>query len=159
MGRQNEVKDQFASILQAALVDKFGGLPSNSVIAREFNLRAYDSEPVTHESVRRWIKGISMPDERKMRILVSWLALDLRKCFQVPQPGDQRLNGANHNGLNHHTNGTGNGYGHGPSTSPNPGLRKDQIRILQLIDSLPNGDKRLVEQLAKKLSIRVRKQV
>ena len=152
MGRQNAVKDQFANILCEALAEKFGGIPSNSVIAREFNLRAYDSEPVTHESVRRWIKGISMPDERKLRILVSWLDLDLRKCFQVTPVGNEKLNGAN----GHPPNGNGSHNSQMPPS--NPGLRKDQLRILQLIDSLPNGDKRLVEQLAKKLAIRVRKQ-
>lgn len=152
MGRQNAVKDQFANILCEALAEKFGGIPSNSVIAREFNLRAYDSEPVTHESVRRWMKGISMPDERKLRILVSWLDLDLRKCFQVTETSTQSLNGGN----GHSTN--GNGLYTAAISPSSSGLRKDQIRILQLIESLPNGDKRLVEQLAKKLSVRVRKQ-
>lgn len=152
MGRQNAVKDQFAKVLYEALLEKFGTMPSNTVIAREFNLRAYDSEPVTHESVRRWIKGISMPDERKLRILVSWLDLDLRRCFQVTSTSKEKLNGTNDHSLSR------NGAYPGPTSPPGPSFRKDQVRILQLIDSLPSGDKRLVEQLAKKLAIRVRKQ-
>jgi hypothetical protein len=146
MGRRNEVKDHFAELLKKAISERFGMLPSNAVIAREFNLRAYGTEPVTQESVRRWLKGICMPDETKLRILVSWLDLDLKVCF-------------NHNGADlstpSHLGTVLNGGQQPIAPAPPKSLRADQLRLLKLLDSLPSTDRKLVEELAKKLSTRV----
>lgn len=150
MGRPNHVKERFAQVLRTTLVAHFGGrLPSNAVIAREFNLRAYGADPVTQESVRRWVQGISMPDETKLRILVVWLDLDLRSCFSA-----QDLRGAS-------APASQNGNDSSPKTTranstetPENKLSKQQARILRLIEGLSNPDRRLVEQLTKKLSLR-----
>lgn len=148
MGRPNEVKQQFATLLESALIERFGELPSNTTIAREFNLRAYNVEPITQESVRRWRNGISMPEERRLKILVSWLNLDLRRCFQtsLENLSLQALNGID-------------SPKEPQSQAPiNKGLSSDERRLLRLINSLTQSDKQMIEQLAKKLSTRVRRQ-
>lgn len=144
MGKPNEVKMQFAEFLKQALTRHFGELPSNAAIAREFNLRAHGSDPVTQESVRRWVKGVCMPDERKLKILVSWLDLDLKQCFQ-----EDSANPSSHNGDQRPVNTK-------PVTpgvlAAGYGVRRDQVRILRLLDALSQSDKQLVERLARKLS-------
>ena len=100
MGRPNGVKDEFALVLREALKDAQGRVPSAAAIAREFNLRANGIEPVTQESVRRWLRGISMPEEQKMSILVSWLDLDLikvMKCAHAVELGGRGLRAATAN--------------------------------------------------------------
>lgn len=152
MGKPNEVKSQFAEALKQALFRHFGEFPSNSAIAREFNLRAYGSEPITQESVRRWLKGISMPDEQKLRILVSWLDLDLKICFQTVANNstEDQHNGSGDQGLlQNHLNGGSRQW------SP----RGDQARFLKLFDLLPQSDKHLIEQLVKKLSMKSQSQL
>ncbi|MBI2313719.1 MAG: hypothetical protein HYU77_14560 [Betaproteobacteria bacterium] len=41
-------------------------------IAREFNLR-YHGNPVTTQSVRKWLSGKSLPAQDKVRVLAEWL--------------------------------------------------------------------------------------
>ncbi len=43
-----------------------------SLIAREFNLR-YHGNPVTTQAVRKWLTGLAMPSQDKMRVLCDWL--------------------------------------------------------------------------------------
>lgn len=144
MGRPNHVKERFAHLLRSALTTHFGGhLPSNAVIAREFNLRAHGAEPVTHESVRRWIHGISMPDETKLRALTVWLDLDLRDCFHSPSADATALHEPKSSGKGRQK--TLNGQ------QTNGHTQGDQARLLQLINNLSDADRSLIEQLTKKL--------
>lgn len=41
-------------------------------VAREFNLR-YHGDPVTTQSVRKWLTGNSLPAQDKVRVLAEWL--------------------------------------------------------------------------------------
>lgn len=43
-----------------------------SRIAREFNLR-YHGDPVTTQAVRKWLGGLAVPSQDKMRVLAEWL--------------------------------------------------------------------------------------
>lgn len=45
---------------------------SAASIAREFNLR-YHGTPVTVQAVRKWLAGISLPSQDKIRALALWL--------------------------------------------------------------------------------------
>lgn len=52
-------------------------------MAREFNLRAYDTTPISQESARRWIRGVSLPEEERLRVLVEWLDLDFNEALRA----------------------------------------------------------------------------
>jgi transcriptional regulator with XRE-family HTH domain len=41
-------------------------------VAREFNLR-YDGDPVSTQSVRKWLTGRALPEQDKVRALALWL--------------------------------------------------------------------------------------
>jgi len=145
MGKPNDVKDQFARLLKEALTAHFGKMPAVAVVTREFNLRAHGVEPVTQESVRRWLKGISMPEERKLRILTSWLRLDLARCFG----GLLQADGMASNG-----NGRGNGNGQGNGNGNDGAKAQDgHQRLVTLIAGLPPAERRMLEQLAETLAL------
>ena len=75
---QNKVlQESFALALNSALLVRYDKIPSASFLAREFNLRATNLEPVTQETARRWIKGLAIPKFDKLLLLRSWLDLDL----------------------------------------------------------------------------------
>lgn len=77
MHSEYELKKCFSSVLQESLVKRYKKLPSSAFVAKEFNLRAVGSTPVTSEAVRRWIKGISLPEFERMVVLRNWLGIDL----------------------------------------------------------------------------------
>lgn len=146
MSRPNEVKDRFAANLRSALMKEFGELPSNAVIAREFNLRAYGTEPVSQESVRRWVQGICMPDEKKMRVLASWLDLDLKGVFFADGP-DYAM-----------SNGNGHGAADGAlGRAQEIRVPKEHLKLLRMFESLPANDKKLVVELTRKLTTRAQR--
>jgi hypothetical protein len=74
-------KDQFATALREALKAKYGRLPSTSFIAMHFNIRVA-SNGVSGETVRRWIRGVSLPRCTHMDVLVEWLGLDMDRVIK-----------------------------------------------------------------------------
>lgn len=119
MNKSNDIKENFAALLRDSLRSRFGRIPSAAIVAREFNLRAYDTPPISQESARRWIRGVSLPEEQRLRILVNWLNLDFNAALR---PG-RHLNGARPNGQMHD--------GHQPTshTLNGNGFPREQHRI------------------------------
>lgn len=65
-------KKNFSKRLTEAL--KRAGVDVNrpTAIAREFNLR-FHGDPVTTQSVRKWLGGKSLPAQDKVRVMAGWL--------------------------------------------------------------------------------------
>jgi len=57
-------------------MDKFGKIPTANKLTIEFNLRNFQSNPITRETARKWINGQSMPETERLKTLISWLNLD-----------------------------------------------------------------------------------
>ncbi len=99
MAKSNDIKENFSALLRDSLRARFGRIPSAAVVAREFNLRAYDTAPVSQESARRWLRGVSLPEEERLRVLVNWLNLDFNEALKtrprglVARPADHRGTG------------------------------------------------------------------
>ena len=94
MNKTNDIKENFSAILRDSLRKRFGRIPSAAVVAREFNLRAYDTSPVSQESARRWLRGVSLPEEERLRVLVNWLNLDFNAALRPKTNG--HLTAGNH---------------------------------------------------------------
>jgi transcriptional regulator with XRE-family HTH domain len=58
------------------LLEKYGRMPSAAALARDFNFRAQSLEPITPETARRWLRGLSMPNFDRLRLLIDWLDMD-----------------------------------------------------------------------------------
>lgn len=72
------MKAAFSKLLCLELVRYYGRMPSASVVARDFNLRCtQDAKPITNETARRWIKGISIPELMRLNVLSNWIGLDI----------------------------------------------------------------------------------
>ena len=84
MKKQSEIRDSFSSSLRNCLNAYYGRIPSAATFARDFNLRAYGTSPITQESARRWMRGVSLPEEDRLRVLINWLDLDYNKILRFP---------------------------------------------------------------------------
>jgi hypothetical protein len=84
MKKQSEIKDSFSSSLRICLKAYYGKIPSASTFAKDFNLRAYDTLPITQESARRWMRGVSLPEEDRLCVLINWLNLDFNEILRSP---------------------------------------------------------------------------
>lgn len=72
------MKAVFSKLLCLELVRHYGRMPSASVVARDFNLRCTQNvKPITNETARRWIKGISIPELMRLNVLSNWIGLDI----------------------------------------------------------------------------------
>jgi hypothetical protein len=158
MNRTNDIKENFAALLRDSLRTRFGRIPSAAVVAREFNLRAYDTPPISQESARRWIRGVSLPEEQRLRVLVNWLNLDFNAALR---PG-RDLNG---HGLSKHTQSSPmtqssplvDGHEHSssrPLTNGHGGARDQPVTgrtsdLAALVQQLNNDQRRVLESFLK----------
>jgi hypothetical protein len=72
--RRMDEKQQFAGRLRAAMIAA-GYEARPSVLEREFNL-IYGGRPVTYQAVRRWLTGMSIPEQDKLQALADWLGAE-----------------------------------------------------------------------------------
>jgi len=70
------VIERFHLAFRAGLINRFGEIPTASKLAIEFNLRNFQSKPVSRESARKWINGHSIPETARLKTLIGWLNLD-----------------------------------------------------------------------------------
>lgn len=68
---------RFAEQLKAALVGRYGHLPSTRFVAREFNLRHLGGTSISSESVRRWQLGLCIPHQDRLHTLSVWLGIQV----------------------------------------------------------------------------------
>ena len=68
--------ERFHLAFRAGLINQFGEIPTASKLAIEFNLRNFQSKPISRESARKWINGQSIPETARLKTLIGWLNLD-----------------------------------------------------------------------------------
>lgn len=160
MGKSNDVKNNFSALLRDCLRNRYGRIPSAAVVAREFNLRAYDTTPISQESARRWIRGVSLPEEERLRILVEWLDLDFNEALRAKScyPRPRFLTGLSPVEKNSSLNGyqaghPPNGHGNGQYTvdsesrkSQDENLNLDE-EFMRLILALNEHQRRAITEL------------
>ncbi len=72
--RSRAFSESFAERLRAVLRPRFGGrMPKAAELARALNEFAPASPPVAPETVRRWLRGLSMPELYRFRSLCALL--------------------------------------------------------------------------------------
>lgn len=78
---QWSTEERFGYFLRDALKRKFKSLPTAARFAEEFNLRNSGREPITQESARKWMRGVSIPHLQRLGVLICWLDLDINKVL------------------------------------------------------------------------------
>ena len=122
------MKEIFSKMLCMELVRHYGRMPSASVVARDFNLRCtQDVKPITNETDRRWIKGISLPELVRLNVLSNWINLDIGNL----QKSDSSSNLS--------------------ATTP-PKRDEDNEALLKMYKKLDVRDKRIIQELMRSLA-------
>lgn len=67
-------KTQFAERLKAAMIAA-GYEARPSVLEKQFNAR-YWGRSVTFQAARRWLIGLSIPEQDKLQVLAAWLGIE-----------------------------------------------------------------------------------
>lgn len=67
-------KKQFAERLRAAMIAA-GHEPRAIVLEKNFNSR-YWGRSVTYQAARRWLIGLSIPEQEKLQVLAEWLRIE-----------------------------------------------------------------------------------
>ena len=83
MENRKEFAKKFAEILKHHLVMKYKKVPSGYFFANQFNLRAKGTTTITAETARKWIKGISVPEIDRFKVLIEWLSMDTSELFNA----------------------------------------------------------------------------
>lgn len=73
----NELNHQFSNELRSKLKARYGKIPSCSTIARDFSLLAKNTNPISIETVRKWLNGKCVPHISRLQVLEAWLGLSL----------------------------------------------------------------------------------
>ena len=72
------VSTAFAKNLKEKLCAFYGGrMPSFSTTARDFALRSPHLKHVSSETIRKWVRGSSLPTVERLRVLNEWFQCDL----------------------------------------------------------------------------------
>ena len=85
MENRKEFVAKFAQVLNRALLKKYKKIPSGSFLANQFNLRAEGTTTITAETARKWVKGLSVPEIDRFKVLIKWLELDVDSIFNTTE--------------------------------------------------------------------------
>lgn len=89
---------RFASCLRKKLREFYGGhIPSTAVIARDYSFRAGQLPPVSPETIRKWISGVSLPHMSRLSVLSDWLGADLLDAINGHRNSDAQSKISNSN--------------------------------------------------------------
>lgn len=83
------IKQSFAIALQVAIKKKFKKQLSIVDFTIQYNLQFH--HPISNETARKWVTGISLPQMDKLIQLKHWLKLDLPILFNLPNATQQKL--------------------------------------------------------------------
>jgi len=85
MGNRKEFVAKFAEVLNHALIKKYKKVPSGAFLSNQFNLRAEGTTTITAETARKWVKGLSVPEIDRFKVLIKWLELDVDSIFNTTE--------------------------------------------------------------------------
>lgn len=81
----DHVKQAFSVELVESLKRAYGGqMPSIATVARDFSLKSPHLTHVSNETIRKWIRGESLPHVSRMQVLIEWLGPCLATPFDKP---------------------------------------------------------------------------
>jgi hypothetical protein len=140
--KEENMKATFGKELCKRLVDHYGRMPSAAVVARDFNFRSPHLAPISQETARRWIRGLSVPEIERLSILATWLKIDVKEIFQ--------------SSTQEHPQGSGminRPFPLGESQTSS-GLSSADQRLVQICATLDDKAKQLIVMLAQELAAR-----
>lgn len=122
--------ETFSIQLRERLRKKYGRLPSAAFVAIQFNRQNSPERPISQETARRWMRGLSMPSYQRLFALSAWLAFDVNQLM-----ASDAFKSA------------------WPALSEKVEYSQDTIRLAELLSNLPSDTQSLVFNLVNNLQI------
>lgn len=122
--------ETFSIQLRERLRKRYGRLPSAAFVAIHFNRQNNLERPISQETARRWMRGLSMPSYQHLFALSAWLAFDVNQLIasDASKPAWPAL--------------------------PEKGeYSQDTIRLAELLSNLPSDTQSLLFNLVNNLQI------
>ncbi|MDH6299952.1 hypothetical protein [Polynucleobacter sphagniphilus] len=83
----DELKKAFVKEFRRCLIEHYGKIPSAAVIARDFTLASPTAiEPLSIETIRKWLHGVNLPQSARMRTLSNWIGFDASALDEAFKP-------------------------------------------------------------------------
>lgn len=103
----DRVKQEFSTELVECLKRVYGGrMPSIATVARDFSLKSPHLAHISNETIRKWIRGDSLPHVSRMQVLIDWLGPKIGEPFDKPIKAIKfSQNGATQSSNQHRSNG------------------------------------------------------
>lgn len=140
-----DLKQRFAQQLEMSLRQAYGGtLPSLSTIARDLSLRFPYLPHVSTETVRKWLRGVAIPQSPRMQALATWLGDDLMQVLNTKPQAMGSLSNWPTRQPNHL----------GEISDASITDKSNHVSIVKLLDSLSATDYELVVRLVESLATR-----
>ncbi len=79
------IVERFARQVRDSLRNKYGRLPSAAFVSIHFNRQTGGLRQVSSETVRRWMRGDSMPNQFHFQVMTAWLGLDANEIVRGVQ--------------------------------------------------------------------------
>jgi CRISPR/Cas system endoribonuclease Cas6 (RAMP superfamily) len=86
-----EFREQFVENLRNALLKKYGKIPSYTLIANEFNLKANRCNPISPETAKRWLTGVSVPELHRLAVLCQVLNVQSEYFINIDNNDDLNI--------------------------------------------------------------------
>jgi hypothetical protein len=81
-----EEKAAFAERLKFAMRRAPEKLKGGTDLALHFNLRHHGGQPVSPQTVHKWLSGRTIPTDDKLRTLAAWFEVDIHWLHYGPSP-------------------------------------------------------------------------
>ena len=83
------IKKEFAEALKKAIYNKFNKHLSIVDFTIQYNLQFH--QPISNETARKWLTGLSLPQIDKLVHMKQWLNLELPLLFGLPQSTQNKM--------------------------------------------------------------------
>lgn len=81
--------ENFSRQIRDSLRRKYRRIPSAAFVSIQFNRLVDEDKQVSAESVRRWMRGQTMPNQHHVQALVLWLSLDMNEMVGIGKSPEQ----------------------------------------------------------------------
>jgi hypothetical protein len=77
----NFILELFSRELRLKCKQKYGVILSAEQFARNYNLRSHEMNSISRETARKWLRGVSFPEPKRLIVLIDWLDIDLNSVL------------------------------------------------------------------------------
>jgi hypothetical protein len=77
----NFILELFSCELRLKCKQKYGVILSAEHFARNYNLRSHEMNSISRETARKWLRGVSFPEPKRLIVLIDWLDIDLNSVL------------------------------------------------------------------------------